>query len=513
MYRFCLIFLFAFLFFHFNVHAQIDLVFEKVSVDMASQEITLTWQYDPRIDSVTVYKCLSNCDVPDSPPTAIDRIKMDATNLQWIDTGASITSRHDYRIGTTVGGFTDPQNNMVLIAGSPTDSCLNSVLLSWNPYINMTDTLNEYKIWYKKDTDITFMLFDSIKGTHLTQINPAYKIQYTNFLDNNTTYRFLIQAVSKNDTIYAFSNIVEYGTQFVNNDSTIITITCVSVINDAYIEIDVMTDTFPESPQKVYLLRDKHSPENAPVYKDLLSFTVIDSMDYDPDNLYVFKDYDVNPKKEFYYYQVVASHKCKVDDKSNILTNIYLDGERAEKYGDSIRFFQIGIPSLDSNEPFELFRVVYNDKFLLTHALTLKNNRYYVDVRDFMDDGVVMRYQVKSESGCYSNTVTIEHEPIIEFPNAFYPESMNITDKTFYPILRFPSEENYLFVIINRWGQEVYRSILPPIYGDYLNMQGRWDGTFQGKDCPPGFYGYKITYTFGEGGGKYSHSGSLMLVR
>jgi hypothetical protein len=70
-----------------------------------------------------------------------------------------------------------------------------------------------------------------------------------------------------------------------------------------------------------------------------------------------------------------------------------------------------------------------------------------------------------------------------------------------------------LFIIYNRWGQELYRSTLPPVFGDYLNMQGRWDGAFQGKECPPEIYSYKISYNYKKGAKKYSNSGTFMLLR
>jgi hypothetical protein len=153
------------------------------------------------------------------------------------------------------------------------------------------------------------------------------------------------------------------------------------------------------------------------------------------------------------------------------------------------------------------------NKHIITDALTVQNSRYLVDIEPFMEEGAVIHYQIKTQNDCFSNILTIEHEPQIVFPNAFYPLSSNIENRTFYPILKFASDADFQFIIYNRWGQELYRSELPPIYGEYNNMQGRWDGTFQGNECPSGFYAYKIRYSFNEGSGKYLNSGSFMLVR
>jgi hypothetical protein len=130
-----------------------------------------------------------------------------------------------------------------------------------------------------------------------------------------------------------------------------------------------------------------------------------------------------------------------------------------------------------------------------------------------MDDGIVIQYQIKSINDDYSNTLIIEHDPVILFANAFYPHSINIENRTFYPIIKFPSDNNYLFIIYNRWGEEVYRSTHSPIYGEYSNTQGRWDGTFRGKECPAGIYAFKLSFSYNKSTGKYSESGSFMLIR
>jgi hypothetical protein len=508
MYRFCLAFLFSFLFYQFTANAQNELVLEKVSVN--TDEIVLTWQYH-FADSVTIYKCAAYCNKPAIAQFApVAKVIMDSAHLQWTDLGADVTLRHDYRIGWGSSGMTPVQCNMVLKTGIPTDSCFNSVLLSWNPYINMMDTLDRYNIFYRKKDAGAFLLFDSIQGSHFTDIDPNKKIQYKlQYLDNETIYEFVIQAISKNDTTISYSNVVEYETGFVNTTPDIVNITCVTVVDDKFIEINVNTDCFFE---KLYLLRDKSAKEVLDINE--LSFTIIDSITgYNSTNQYSFTDKNVSPKTELYYYRAMVSHKCKVSDTSNVLTNILLSGSRAEKYGDSIRFIQVGIPPINALKWYELYRIVFGEEHLITNTLTLKKNSYYIDIKDYMEDGAVMVYRIKSENGCYSNTVTIDHEPFIEFPNAFYPDGSDIVNQTFYPILKFPSEENYLFIIYNRWGQELYRSILPPVYGNYQNLQGRWDGTFQGKNCPPGFYAYQIKYTFNAGEGKYSNSGTFMLVR
>jgi hypothetical protein len=339
--------------------------------------------------------------------------------------------------------MTDPQCNMVLEALTPSVPCPNLVLLSWNSSINMMDTLNGYNILYrKKGIDTEFKVFDFIRGEHFTQIDPAIKIEYeAKYLDTNSFYQFVIQAVSKNDTVGAFSNIVEHQTYYINTEPVEVIITCVSVNKNDNIEISVTTDPFPEPPIKIYLYRDQHDPKNAPVNEGALSFTVIDSTNYNGANSYFFIDKNVNPKTELYYYKVIAKHQCKAPDVSNILTNIFLEGKPAGQFGDSIHFLQIGIPLLNPDEFYDLLRIVYEDEVLIAENLTLLNNSYLIDTKSFANDGIVLKFQIKSKGGCYSNTIVVEHETQVQFPTAFYPGSSYSVNQTFYPIIEFPFEK------------------------------------------------------------------------
>jgi hypothetical protein len=348
---------------------------------------------------------------------------------------------------------------------------------------------------------------DSIKGSYFSTINSSDILRYEAKYLENTEYDFVVQAKSRTDTVRPFSNIVSFTPENEVMTPVAVEINAVSVIEDKYIQVDVNTAIFQKPFEKMYLLRAQPEKNNS------LSFNIIDSADYDTNNLYSFMDEQVDPKSGLYFYKAIVENKCKLCDTSNLLTNIYLTGRRVEKYMDSVSFYREGMPYISTSEYYELVRIVNDQELFISNAFTLTNYSSLIDVENFMSDGAQITYQMKSENDCYSNTLTIEHEPRILIPNAFYPESTHIENKTFYPIISFPSDNNYLFIIYNRWGQEVYRSTLPPVYGQYDNPQGRWDGAFKGQPCPPGLYGFKITYSYNEGSAKYSDSGSFMLVR
>jgi len=513
---------------NFIVLAQNGLVLKDVSVDTITlQQIKLKWHYKD-IDSVSIYRCVNQCD-NENFYNRVAKIKMDMNCLEWIDNDANPTSHNYYSIGWSNSGKSAPLNNMVLNVNKSNDGCINSVLLSWNPYINMPDSIDHYKILFRTNTDSVFTIRDSIKGEHFTgfYFSPANKIRYNaRFLKNNNIYEFVIQAVNKTNTEYSFSNIVKYEITGVEDTAAVsIDISCVSVTENNSIQIDVSTDDYIFPFQKLYLYRDESNPPVKP--EEMLQFKRIDSLNYESSNSYQFTDKNVDPNTKLYYYKVIAENLCRFNDTSNVKSNIFLTGNRVEKYKDIVQFTQAEFPESDSNS-FELCRLVYN-KLKQINELSI-NTTYICDVTPFMDDGAAVQYQIKSAQGCLSNILRIDHEPVIEFPDAFYPQSKHIENQTFYPILKFLSEteSNYLFVIYDRWGQEVFRTAKPPEYCFSENISKvekascvqknkeehcSWDGTFQGRECPPGIYAYKISFRYQEGKNKYSDSGTFMLVR
>jgi len=516
MHRFYLTLLFVLLLSCYDANAQ-DLVLKEVSVDTISsnspQQIKLTWLFNSQIDTVVICRCTSNCYYENNYINDIAKLKMDEDALSWIDHDVSPTSQNYYSIHRGKGKSA-PQNNMVLEA-QISGECANAASLSWNswvkynndkefdwssPYTNKRDTLDYYIFYRIKDLG-DFILRDSIKGVYSTEIDPVKKMDYeVEYLANNTTYQFVIQAISRSDRVRVFSNIVECKIGIVVDKRVNVKITCVDVIEDREIKINIETDTFPDPFQKLYLFRI--TPSND-------SFTLISNTAYNSNNTYSFMDKDVNPRSGLYYYMAVADNRCKLSDTSNVVTNIWLWGKREDKYIDHVEFYR---RSPDIYESYKLVRIVYGNEYVIYDPATPYKG-YSIDVLDFMEDGV-MTYKVISETGCSSNTITIAHEPFLSFPNAFNPGDLNSENKTFYPIFKFlPDNDNYLFIIYNRWGQELYRSTLPPIPHHYADLQGRWNGTFQGKECPPGIYAFKIRYSFNDGAGKYSDSGSFMLVR
>ncbi|MCL2434867.1 MAG: gliding motility-associated C-terminal domain-containing protein [Lentimicrobiaceae bacterium] len=521
MYRSCFTLLCIFLFSHFTTNAQLTqrIVLKEVSVDTVfPQQIKLTWEYLGIDTIITIYRCKSNCNEDGAPWPTTDTamVRMDQNNLIWHDTLANINDNNYYAVGWGQSSRSAPQNNMVLKA-KYSDDCENAVSLSWTawvkyvnndtdfnwayPHDNERDTI-DYYIFYREKGDGDFILIDSIKEVYTTIIYPPDIIPREIKFADDKLYEFVIQAISRSDGNSVFSNI---DSSSIKNEYIPVqtSISCVNVVDDQYLdqylEIKVEIDNFPNPFDKLYLFRSF----------DIQPFTLIDSIDYDATtNLYYFKDEDANPKSRLYHYGVLPYTECYSNDTSNFVTNIWLWGDRVagEKYRDYIAFYRKGI----YNEVYKLVSLVYgNERVIIDTVFT--DTYYYIDVLGFAE-GSTMVYRIISETGCVSNTITIHHEPILRFPTAFNPGDLSFENTTFHPLFQFlPDENNYLFVIYNRWGQELFRTDQLPNCDNYKEC--RWDGTFQGKECPQGIYAFQLSYTFNDGAGRYSKSGSFMLVR
>ena len=508
MYRLFLTLFFVFFFSQFVANAQEQqLVFEGVTVDSAQQKIKLSWQIE---DSVLVYifKCNGYCN------QETNHIPFDTVPAQpneWLDIDEDPTHKYYYSIAWSSGdlgsGKIDIQNNIVLKATA--GDCKNSVSLSWTPYTKIsfepaykiTNIADTYNIYYRDTVNESALVFYKTINSNNTTQDIMCEVEK---LDNKTTYEFVIEAISTNYPIRPLSNSVILTTDSVLNMPVDVTITGVSVVDDTFIEIAIKTDDFPDAENVIGISLLRGIRGNSSVHYD----TIV-SLPFDSVNIYSYNDKEADPHAGLYYYQAIAEHKCKMNDYSNILTNIFLTGDRVkdEKYEDKLAFSQFG------DVLAETYDLWANGKLFQTDV----NSTLIVNAENFIKDGSDIKYQIISANGEKSNIKIISHEPVISFPTAFYP-SANARDKdqTFYPIIDFASEDDYHFYIYNRWGQELFHATKPPVNGDYFNKETCWDGTFKGQDCPAGIYAYKISYTYNKGKGnkgKYADTGSVMLIR
>lgn len=128
---------------------------------------------------------------------------------------------------------------------------------------------------------------------------------------------------------------------------------------------------------------------------------------------------------------------------------------------------------------------------------------------------------VQTESGSYTVTVTDENgcentatisvdvrelkceESDFFIPNAFSPNGDNVNDELFVRSVIIDRVTSYEFVVYNRWGQEVFKS---------LDKFVGWDGTFKGESLSPDAFAYYIKITC-QNDVRYENAGNISLMK
>lgn len=112
---------------------------------------------------------------------------------------------------------------------------------------------------------------------------------------------------------------------------------------------------------------------------------------------------------------------------------------------------------------------------------------------------------IPNSVGCYdtlsAQTINVVTSPEIYIPNTFTPNGDNNND--FFKI-RGPSFSVFYFAVYNRWGQLVYET---------EDVTQGWDGTFKGKPCDPGVFGYYVKMKCSEASEEIFRKGNVTLIR
>lgn len=94
---------------------------------------------------------------------------------------------------------------------------------------------------------------------------------------------------------------------------------------------------------------------------------------------------------------------------------------------------------------------------------------------------------VSDDAGCqdtYTLPVPVVDNHVLYVPNSFTPNKDGLND-IFLPVIACVDQKRYYLVIYDRSGSIVFST--------YQTTEG-WDGTIDGKECPPGIYTYFISY-------------------
>lgn len=93
---------------------------------------------------------------------------------------------------------------------------------------------------------------------------------------------------------------------------------------------------------------------------------------------------------------------------------------------------------------------------------------------------------IENIGGCMDTAymdICVDDSIVVFVPDAFTPSDRDNINPTF--AVKGGGLVHYDLLVFNRWGELVFKS---------TDLDKEWDGTFNGKDCPQGLYGYRIIY-------------------
>lgn len=99
------------------------------------------------------------------------------------------------------------------------------------------------------------------------------------------------------------------------------------------------------------------------------------------------------------------------------------------------------------------------------------------------------------------NAVFVEPSGVVDFPNAFRPNSPLEENRVFMPGI-IDHVEEYHLMIFNRWGELIF---------ECFDQETGWDGTYKGKPAKQDVYIWKVTGTYSDGRG-FTKTGDVTLM-
>ncbi|RZL14506.1 MAG: gliding motility-associated C-terminal domain-containing protein [Hymenobacter sp.] len=130
----------------------------------------------------------------------------------------------------------------------------------------------------------------------------------------------------------------------------------------------------------------------------------------------------------------------------------------------------------------------------------------YLDINP-PTDRQILRYRVQASGAglpagtvSYSNVASLTRRPLLVVPNAFTPNGDGLND-----VLELKGRylNGFVFVVINRDGQEVFRA---------TDRSQTWDGTIRGHAPVNSAYVWRLTLR-DEAGQDFSQTGTVTILK
>ncbi len=474
---------------------------DSVSVNQTNQRIELGWtQNSSDAIGCIIYHATS----AGGPWPAIDTV----IGNYWLSPHQG-NSVNYYRIAaidscfyssrTIAGNMTTyGQNNMVLTVANM-DVCLKKITLQWNAYEHMTGNVGEYRIYYAQDNG---------NMQYLATVSGNINNYQCAGLPTNHQYSFLVRAFNTSGQTSATSNLLTVTNYTEEASDDFCYIRHVSVIDNQYVEISVLTDGANTPFTELYIYKSINNAQN---------FNKIATLSYqNGQSGYTYNDFDVDVSGSLYYYKVSLRNECGAESAaSNIAHTILLRGEGTAAQENMLQWNNYG----DFNggtDKYSIYRKMEISPYFIdveNNLIATEYNEYSDNVSDLFDMGSHFQYYVVAKEGLneygfadesVSNIIEVEQIPNTYIPNAFFPNGTIIDNQVFKPANSFMSTEGYLLIIYSRQGEIVFTT---------KDITQGWDGTEQksGKAVPAGMYIYRLEFILPDGK-KVVRNGTVLLI-
>ena len=370
------------------------------------------------------------------------------------------------------------------------DSCTGKVELNWTGYkgwdvdsfaiIGAIDS-GEFEVYKSADSGVLDIILDTLsKGKNYTFFIRAYKAGAGKYSSSSNKISFVKRTVGDPGYVYLRN---------------------VSVVDSA-IEGDWVIEE-PEGVSKYRILKGKN----------LNNLNEWKTINPGGTNHYSFRDENVEPWKQTYYYRVEVTGICEgLKKTSNYGKNIVL---KVEDRRNSFNFSWKPYRQFNGNVgTYEIKKRVGKEEFSWETIGKTENSviRFSKekDMDSFPKSGICFRVEAiednENEYGfkdtSLSNVVCLYNDPIVHVPNAFVPSGVN---DVFKPKGMFINYQASSMVIFDRWGSKVFET---------NNLENGWNGKYEGngKLMPEGVYIYKINIV-GKNKRKESIKGEVHLLK
>lgn len=452
----------------------------SVSIDPITEQVVLTWNVNPKKDT---YGYIVYMRDENDIATGIDTVYGRFTNSVTLDLDTDSES-FTFSVAafdsclTDLGTFYSTTGkcyeHTTMFLQNTYDICARTVNLSWSPYIGW-ETVGEYEIFARIGTGA----YTSVGVTNETNfVFSAAVLQDYDFVVKAKDGTFTYESYSNRSSRFTLS-----PTRPDYHYTKTVTVQDKQNLIKHYIEYNTGV-------KDIIIQRENEDGD----FVDLTTIPVTtDNIEY--------LDTDVKPEEQNYTYQVILVDSCGFyADTANVSRTILLkvtpDNLNMVNYLNWTPYKGFAGSILRYN----LYRGFEGQYFTVPVATLPANQLYYYDtISDQLNFNGQICYYVEAIEAMNmynfseisrSNEACSVFDPLVYIPNSFSPNDDEF-NQIFKPELSLKDVTQYELVIMDRWGEVIFRS---------ENQEQGWDGknNFTNQSCQQGSYLYILKVKNGD---------------